>query len=157
MGDTTANAMSGAAACPITGLKKILLATDGSTYSEKALREAVNLAKTCGTKLYVVSVIEVNPEYATMAPNVVEKLEKETGELMDAVRTCVQREGIDSEIITHEGEEAWKFIIDEARARNVDMIVMGTHGRSGLTRLLMGSVTQKVIGHAPCKVLVVPA
>ncbi|MGC2061676.1 MAG: universal stress protein [Thermodesulfovibrionales bacterium] len=157
MGDTMTNAISGAAACPITGLKAILLATDGSTYSEKALREAVNLAKTCGTKLYVVSVIEVNPEYATMAPNVVEKLEKDTGELIDAVKACVQKEGIDVEVITHEGEEAWRFIIDEAKARNVDMIVMGTHGRSGLTRLLMGSVTQKVIGHAPCKVLVVPA
>lgn len=157
MGDTMANPISGAAACPITGLKNILLATDGSTYSEKALREAVNLAKTCGTKLYVVSVIEVNPEYATMAPNVVEKLEKDTGELISAVKTCVEKEGIDAEMITHEGEEAWRFIVDEAKTRNVDMIVMGTHGRSGLTRLLMGSVTQKVIGHAPCKVLVVPA
>lgn len=156
MGDTTANT-TGGAACPITGLKKILLATDGSDYSEKALREAINLAKTCGTKLYVISVIEVNAEYAAMAPNVVEKLEKDTGELIRAVETCVRKEGIDAEIITHEGEEAWKYIVDEAKNRGVDMIIMGTHGRTGLTRLLMGSVTQKVIGHAPCKVLVVPA
>jgi hypothetical protein len=153
MGETANKATT----CPISGLKSILLATDGSRYSEKALREAVSLAKTCGTKLYVVSVIEINQEYAAMAPKVVEQLESESRELLDDVKACAEKEGIDAVMITHEGEEAWKFIIEDARAHNIDMIIMGTHGRTGLTRLLMGSVTQKVIGHAHCKVLVVPA
>ncbi|MHB8880933.1 MAG: universal stress protein [Thermodesulfovibrionales bacterium] len=144
-------------ACPITGLKTILLATDGSLHSEKALKEAVNLAKTCGTKLYVVSVIEVNQEYAAMAPNIVERAEQEALALLSEIKRCVEKEGIDVEIITHEGEEAWKLIVEEAQAKNIDMIIMGSHGRTGLSRLLMGSVTAKVIGHAHCKVLVVPA
>jgi hypothetical protein len=148
--------MSDAIACPITGLKKILLATDGSVHSEKALKEAVSLSKTCGTKLYVVSVIEVNPEYATLAPQVIEKAEKEAREIIDAVKQCAAKEGIDVETTIHEGDEAWKFIIEDAKKLNIDMIVMGSHGRTGLSRLLMGSVTARVIGHAPCKVLVVP-
>ncbi len=153
MGEMVNNATT----CPISGLKSILLATDGSKYSEKALREAVSLAKTCRTKLYVVSVIEINQEYAVMAPKIVEQLESESKELLDDVKACVEKEGIDSVMITHEGEDAWKFIIEDARTHNIDMIIMGTHGRTGLTRLLMGSVTQKVIGHAHCMVLVVPA
>ncbi len=148
--------MSDAMACPITGLKKILFATDGSVHSEKALKEAINLAKTCSTKLYVVSVIEVNPEYAALAPQVVEKSEQETKEIIDAVKKSAEKEGIDVETVVHEGEEAWRFIVDEAKNKNIDMIVMGSHGRTGLSRLLMGSVTARVIGHAHCKVLVVP-
>ncbi|MDA8084145.1 MAG: universal stress protein [Nitrospiraceae bacterium] len=149
--------MNSSSTCSIQGLKNILLASDGSTYSEKAMREAISLAKACHAKLYVISVIEINAEYATMAPNVVEKIEQETKELLDEVKACVDKEGIESEMITHEGQEAWRSIVEEAKAKKVDMIVMGSHGRTGLTRLLMGSVTAKVIGHMPCKVLVVPA
>ena len=54
--------MSSADACPITGLTKIILATDGSEHSEKALVEALGLAKTCGTTLSVVTVVEMNAE-----------------------------------------------------------------------------------------------
>ena len=52
--------------CPLGGLRKILLATDGSLHSEAALREAMNIAKACTTKLYILSVIEVNPDAATI-------------------------------------------------------------------------------------------
>ena len=144
-------------ACPITGLKKILLATDGSIYSEAALREAMNLAKVCSAKLSVISVIEVNPEYETLAPQIIEMAEEETRQLLESVKDCAAREGIDCETIVHEGEDPYQFIVEEAEKRQVDMIVMGSHGRTGLKRLLMGSVTGKVIGHAPCSVLVVKA
>ncbi|HET6514589.1 MAG TPA: universal stress protein [Thermodesulfovibrionales bacterium] len=143
--------------CPLTGLKTILLATDGSEYSEAALREAINLAKACSTKLYVLSVVEVNPEYATMAPQIVEKAEEETRRLLASVKEYAAGEGIECETIVHEGEEPYEFIVEEAEKKHVDMIVMGRHGRRGLQRLLMGSVTSKVIGHTPCSVLVVKA
>ena len=76
--------MSAAEACPITGLTKIILATDGSEYSERALREAVSLAKTCGTSLYAVTVIQMNAEYAALAPKAVEKAEVEARQFLDA-------------------------------------------------------------------------
>ncbi|MGE5893131.1 MAG: universal stress protein [bacterium] len=144
-------------ACPITGLRKILLATDGSEYSEAALREAVSIAKVCKTKLYALSVIEVNPEYATLAPQIVEKAEVETRQLMESVKDCAKKEGVDCEIIIHEGEDPAHFIIEEAGKQKIDMIVMGKHGRrKSVRKLLIGSVTEKVLAHAPCKVLVVP-
>ena len=55
------------------------------------------------------------------------------------------------------GGKPYEFIVKEAEDREIDLIVMGTHGRTGLTRVLMGSVAQSVIGHAPCPVLVVPS
>jgi nucleotide-binding universal stress UspA family protein len=51
--------------------------------------------------------------------------------------------------------EAWEAVVKLAQDQEVNMIVVGSHGRTGLRRLLMGSVTEKVIGHAPCPVLVV--
>ncbi len=143
--------------CPITGLKNILLATDGSTYSEAALREAVNLSKACSTKLYVLSVVEVNPEYEALAPKLVEKADEETRTFLDEARKCIEKENISCEIIVHRGEDPAYFIVEEAGKLKADMIVMGKHGKkTGLKKLFMGSITAKVIGHAPCKVLVVP-
>lgn len=144
--------------CPVTGLQKILFATDGSLCSEAALRETIGLSKACVSKLYVLSVIEVNPEYESLAPAIVEKADNETKEMLENVKKCASQEGISCETIVHRGEDPAHFIVEEAKKLNADMIVMGRHGkRSGITKLLLGSVTQKVIGHATCKVLAVPA
>jgi len=143
--------------CPIAALRTILVATDGSEHSEKALHEAINLAKSCGTKLYVMSVVEVNPEYEALAPKVVEKADEDAKTFLDAAQKCAEREGITCNTIVHRGENPAHFIVEEADRLKVDMIVMGKHGRSKMLRkLFMGSVTAKVISHAGCKVLVVP-
>ncbi|GAB4482585.1 MAG: hypothetical protein OHK006_01370 [Thermodesulfovibrionales bacterium] len=145
-------------ACPISGLRTILVATDGSQYSEKAFQEAVNLAKSCGTKLYVMSVIESNPEYSALAPKLIEKAETDARQFLDAAKTCAEREKVSCETIAHEGEDPAHFIVEEAARLKADMIVMGKHGRKkGMKKLLIGSVTAKVITHAHCKVLVVPS
>ena len=138
------------------GFEKILLATDGSESVEAAIQEAINIASVCSSRLFVLSVVEVNPEYEALAPNIVEKAETETKEHVDSVKNRAEKEGISCETIVHQGEEPYRFIVDEAKKTRVDMIVMGSHGRTGLKRLMMGSVTARVIGHAPCKVLVVP-
>ena len=142
--------------CPIGGLGIILLATDGSKMSGGAEREALSLAKTCGSKLYVISVIEVNPEFEALAPGLVEKVEKKTRRYVESVKTRASKEGINCETIITEGEEPYVNIVDVARKKKVAMIVMGRHGRTGLKRLLMGSVTAKTIGHSTCKVMVIP-
>lgn len=142
--------------CAIMGFEKILLATDGSESVEAAIQEAINIARVCSSRLFVLSVVEVNPEYEALAPNIVEKAEAETKEHVDSVKQRAEKEGISCETIVHQGEEPYRFIVDEAKKTKVDMIVMGSHGRTGLKRLMMGSVTARVIGHAPCKVLVVP-
>jgi nucleotide-binding universal stress UspA family protein len=142
--------------CSIMGFEKLLLATDGSESVQAAIQEAINIAKVCSSKLFVISVVEVNPEYEALAPRVVEKAENETREHLDSVRARAEKEGIPCETVAHQGEEPFQFIVDEAKKKKVDMIIMGSHGRTGLKRLMMGSVTARVIGHAPCKVLVVP-
>lgn len=142
--------------CPTTRVEKILLSTDGSEYSEGAIREAVKLAKKCSSKLIVLSVIDTNPEFDTLAPQLMEKKEKEARQNLDAVQARARQEGVDCDTIVHEGEEPYKYIVDEAIKSKSTMIVMGRRGRTGLKRLMMGSVTARVIGHAPCNVLVVP-
>ncbi|MDZ4383640.1 MAG: universal stress protein [Thermodesulfovibrionia bacterium] len=142
--------------CPTAKIEKLLLPTDGSEFSEGAIREAVNLAKTCSSKLFVVSVIETNPEYESIAPQLIEKAEKETRQHLESVKNRAAKEGVDCEIIARQGEDPYKYIVDEAAKHQVSMIIMGRRGRKGLKRLMMGSVTAKVIGHSPCNVLVVP-
>ncbi|UCG79123.1 MAG: universal stress protein [Nitrospirota bacterium] len=147
----------GAEVCPISSLTIILLATDGSDYSEHATTEAVNLAKACNTKFYATSVVEVNPEYEALAPQAVEKAEKEAIEFLEAVKECAEKEGVACETTVARGHDPAESIIEKAVEVKADMIVMGKHGRKkGLKKLLLGSCTSKVVGYAPCKVLVVP-
>jgi nucleotide-binding universal stress UspA family protein len=142
--------------CPTAGVEKILLSTDGSEHSEGAVREAIKLAKKCGSKLTVLSVVDTNPEFDTIAPQIVEKKAKEVRSNLDAVQARAKKEGVDCDTTVREGEDSYKYIVDEAVKNKSSMIVMGRRGRTGLKRLMMGSVTARVIGHAPCNVLVVP-
>ena len=141
---------------PIAKLEKLLLSTDGSEFSEGAVREAVKLAKICSSKLFAVSVIETNPEFEVLAPQLIEKEEEETRDRLEQIKSMAEKEGIACEIIARHTESPFQAIIDEAKKKQIDMIIMGRRGRTGLRRLLMGSVTAKVIGHSPCNVLVVP-
>jgi len=142
--------------CPISRLERVLLVTDGSEFSEEAIKEALHLAKICSSKLYILEVIEMNTEFIAFAPQLVEKAEEKAKKHLELVKTKASQEGVECEIIVHEGEQPYHYIVDEAEKKRVDVIVMGTRGRTGLKRLIMGSVTAKVIGQAPCNVIVVP-
>jgi len=142
--------------CPTARLEKLLLATDGSERSEGAVRETINLAKICSSKIYAISVIETNPEFMASAPGFFEKYEKQIRQHLESIKSRASKENIECEIIIHEGEEPFQEIVDEAAGKQVEMIFMGRYGRTGLKRLLMGSVTAKTIGHSPCNVMVVP-
>lgn len=141
--------------CPITKVEKILLSTDGSLYSEGAIREGIKIAKRCSSRLSVVSVLETNPEYDAIAPQMVEKAEQSLRGHLEDVTARAKKEGLACETIVRRGD-AYKDIVDEAAKQKSTMIVMGRRGRTGLSRLMMGSTTARVIGHAPCSVLVVP-
>jgi nucleotide-binding universal stress UspA family protein len=141
---------------PLAKIEKLLLSTDGSEYSEGAVREAVKLAKLTSAILTVIAVIETNPEYEALAPDRVDKADTKTREYLDTVKKMASLDGVECETLAFHSENIFRTIVEEAEKRNVDMIVMGRRGRTGLKRLLMGSVTAKVIGHSPCDVLVVP-
>jgi len=149
--------MSAADACPITDLTKIMLATDGSDESEKALAEALSLAKACGTMLYVVSVVEQNPEYAALAPKAIEKADEDAKAILNAAMARAAQEGVECETVSVHGQDVAGLLVQQAEKLAADMIVMGRHGRKkGLKKLLLGSTTSALISHAPCKVLVIP-
>ncbi len=142
--------------CPTTGVEKILLSTDGSEYSEGAVREAIRLAKKCSSRLTAITVVDTNPEFAALAPQIVEKKAKSARTNLDAVLSRAGKEGVACETVIREGEESYRYIVEEALKNKCTMIAMGRRGRTGLTRLMMGSVTARVVGLAPCNVLVVP-
>lgn len=136
------------------GWKKILLATDGSRYSKAASERAIDFAFQYGGQIVVVSAVDVPAELYGEAPDAVEGLIKKAKGYVDDVKRQAEASGIKIEAFVREGE-AYKAIIDLAKEQNANIIVMGSHGRTGLKRLLMGSVTEKVIGYSSCPVLVV--
>jgi nucleotide-binding universal stress UspA family protein len=144
--------------------KHILIPTDGSKLSTKAIKTAVRLAKSFGAKLTAVYVIPpyVPPVYGEAViyvPEVTPKRYKEiTGreakKALAAVDTEAQAAGIDAKSIEVTADQAWQGIVRAARSRGCDLIVMASHGRRGLAGLLLGSETTKVLTHSKIPVLV---
>lgn len=146
--------MNSSTVCPIKG-EKILLATDSSQYSEGAIREAIGFAKKCSSKLYAMFVIETIADGETSTQTVEEAMEAEAIKHLEAVKAQALNEGVVCETSIANGEPH-QCIIDEAGKKQVDLIFIGRRGAKGLTKLLVGEVAAKIVGHAPCKVIVVP-
>jgi len=142
--------------CPTARMEKLMVATDGSKYSESAIRGAINLAKICSSNLIAVSVVKTNLEFDSVLPQFVEKAEQGAIKHLESVKAQATKEGVNCMTVVSLSEEPYEDIIRHAIKNNVDMIIMGTHGKTEMKRLMMGSVTALVIGHAPCKILVLP-
>ena len=136
--------------------RNIILAYDGSKFSNKALQEAISLAKYSGGSLLVLSVVDITDEFESEAPGLTDRMtEKLLKSAQKALGKAVAAK-IKAKVEVHVGD-AYEMIVDIAKKKKADVIVIGSHSRTGLTRLLMGSVTSRVIGHAPCSVLIVKA
>ena len=134
--------------------KNILLATDGSPSCETAVERAIELAKEQEASLTAVSVVYTNDEYLALAPGVVEDLIAKAKDKLATIEQKGKEAGVAINCLVKEGE-AYEAITTLAQKNNIDLIVMGSHGRKSLQRLLMGSVTERTIGYAPCPVMVV--
>lgn len=137
-------------------INNILICTDGSEYSEGAIRESIGLAKKTSAKITALAVIDFNPEFDALAPDLLEKMEEQAAGYVRAIKERAEKESIECRAFVIRSENPYLAIAEEAEKTKADMIVMGRRGRTGLKRLLMGSVTKRTIGHAPCNVLVVP-
>lgn len=126
---------------------RILLATDGSRHGDRAAAAAQALARRFSLPVTVVSVLKAGFDEARRA---------EGRQAVERVRQAFQAEGIAVEGQVLEGDSAQEIVACAQRA-GADLIVMGSHGRTGLGRLVLGSVSEKVIGQAACPVLVVKA
>ena len=144
-------------ACPLTKGERILVALDGSIYSEKAFDQAISMATVCNSSLFAIFVVQAYPASLKPGPGTEGRIKNEAEEFLEKAKEKAAKQDVSCETIMHVSGQPHEFIVKEAKERNIDLIVMGTHGRTGLKKLIMGSVAQKVIGYAPCSVLVVPA
>ena len=141
--------------------KRILVPTDGSDASDRAVKTAITLASTLGATLYTVSVWEPFAPFmaADVAAFPVEGLEAEQQRKADArvnaVRTACAAAGVGCEAYVDEGARPWEAIVEQATRHGVDLIVMASHGHLGLGGLLRGSETPKVLSHTTLPVLIV--
>ncbi|HEX8948800.1 MAG TPA: universal stress protein, partial [Dissulfurispiraceae bacterium] len=133
--------------------KNILVATDGSRYSAIAAEKAVDFAGSYGGEIRAVSVVDVPSEFYAEAPDAVEDMINKAKEYVKSVKELAGTAGVRAESFVGEGE-AFRVITGLAKKEGTGVIIMGSHGRTGMKRLLMGSVAEKVIGYAPCPVLV---
>jgi len=142
--------------CPISKLEKILLSTDGTEQSEGAIREAINFAAKCSSKVYAFMTYVANPEYETIGSNYFKMEMDAANKHLDSIKIRAEKEGLSCETVFREATSAAQAIVEEAVAKEADIIAIGRHGYQGIAKLLMGEVAAKVISDAQCKVLVVP-
>lgn len=135
------------------GWKRIIVATDGSRYSKAAAEKAIDFAKSYGGEIKAVSVVDVPPEFYAEAPDAVEDMVEKMKGFVGDIKALAESSGVKAEGFVGEGD-AYRVITDLAEKEEADVIIVGSHGRTGMKRLLMGSVAEKIIGYAPCPVLV---
>lgn len=140
--------------------KRILIATDGSDKSRLAAQEGLELAKALGAEvlaLYVVNEVVIASAVRQLGADKKEveaKLQRQGEKALDDIKEMGEKLGVKVEPVIRIGAPA-NVIIDVARTENIDCIVMGSHGESGVSKLLIGSVVQKVLYWATTPVLVV--
>lgn len=134
--------------------ENILVGYDESIYSKEALNEASLWIKRHGGKILIVHAVFFNTEEFSTVPEQMEKRTEIGRKICYMAKESLTGQGIEAESLICEGEPH-DVIIEIAKARAVDLIALGTYGRRGLKRLLMGSVTSSVIIDSPCDVLVV--
>ena len=138
-----------------SAVRRILLATDLSGASEGATRQAIDLARDLGATLLIVSVID--PGVHGAAGGRVERMDQRRRARETAAQEIVLRgrqAGVAVSFMIWEGEPG-PSIVDAATSEQVDMVIVGSHGRGPMGRLLIGSVSEHVVRNAPCPVLVV--
>jgi universal stress protein A len=141
-------------------MRHILAPTDFSDYSKEAINDALELAQTFGAKLSLLHVVELpsSPieEFvpSTMGGDLLDDLERRASAELAQVLPQAQEATIEVRRAVVMGSP-FRKIIETAEAEHVDLIVMATHGRTGLRHLVMGSVAERVVRTAPCPVLTI--
>lgn len=136
--------------------ERILVPTDGSEGTRNAVAHAIDLATTYDAALHTLFVIETNVGVDTTTVDLMGMLEETGQHALDEVIQQADAAGIDEIEGTIGQGPPHRAIVDYVDEHDIDVIVMGTHGRSGLDRYLIGSVTEKVVRTAQVPVMTVP-
>jgi len=143
--------------------KRILVATDGSALSKKAVASAIELAATCGAELVALKVVPRYPQAyfegsIPLSSEEISRIETQWTESaqvqLAAVEKAAKAKGVVSKVVTVKSDVVSDAIIAAAKKQKADLIVMASHGRKGIKRLLLGSETQQVLTHSHTPVLV---
>jgi nucleotide-binding universal stress UspA family protein len=139
----------------------ILIATDGSELAERAVEQGLTLAKTLGSKVTAVTVTEpwtaaVSGEWAVAFP--VEDYEKAAAanaeSILAGVQAAAARHGVACQTVHVKDQYAAEGIVEEAKTRGCDLIVMASHGRRGIARFVLGSQATRVLTHSSVPLLI---
>jgi len=141
--------------------KHILVPVDGSATAQRAVETAAGLARAFGSAVTVIYVIDPYPytglgsDFAYGQAEYLAAANAEAQEATQAARHTLAAAGVPVNTAVIEAHAVWRGIIDTASERGVDLIVMGSHGRRGLEKMVLGSVAQRVLTHAQLPVFVV--
>lgn len=140
---------------------KILIPTDGSDLAEKAVQHGIALAKRIGANA---TVLTVSPPFHMLTTDLQmledtpaqynARMKEHAEKTLDAVAHAAKAAGVPCDVVHVEHEHPCQAIIDIARARGCDLIVMASHGRHGISAIVLGSETVKVLTHSKIPVLV---
>jgi len=140
--------------------KKILIATDGKQHSSSAIIEAIEIARKFGSEIYLLHALKkmvVSDQFGISHSVIAQKLEESTKKYMELFKGLAIDDGVVKfETIVSYGKEFYTAILEEAEKRNVDLIMIGRRSMSALSRLILRGVTDKLLRHLPCNVLIVP-
>ena len=143
--------------------KRILVATDGSSLSKKAVVSAIGLASTCGAELLALKVVPRYPQSyfegsIPLSAEEIGRIEKQWSDAaidnLAAVQKLATAKGVHCKAVTVKSDIVSDAIIAVAKKHTADLVVMASHGRRGVKRLLLGSETQQVLTHCHTPVLV---
>jgi nucleotide-binding universal stress UspA family protein len=143
--------------------QRILVATDGSDLSTKAVDTAIELAALCKADLLALKVVPCYPQSyfeggVALQPQEVSRVEQQWADegqaVVDAVKQAAQAKGVKTSALTVKSDVVSDAVLTMAKKHHCDLIVMASHGRKGIKRLLLGSETQHVLTHASIPVLI---
>jgi nucleotide-binding universal stress UspA family protein len=141
----------------------ILISTDGSDVARKGVKYGIALAKALNAKATVITVTELLSAVSPGWISVQEEFDRfdaackeSAGKALDEARVMAEQIGISAELLHVPNAHPATAIIDTAKSRGCDLIVMASHGRRGLSKLFLGSQTSEVLAHGSVPVLVVP-
>jgi universal stress protein A len=141
-------------------ITRILVPVDFSAHSDRALRYAARLAGQVGASVELLHVVQninyggFSEVYVPNLPDLMEELVNDGVQRLTSLKAALFPHGTDVEIAVFVGHPA-SAIVEHARGGDFDLIVMGTHGRTGFSHMFMGSVAERVVRTAPCAVLTV--
>lgn len=143
--------------------KKILLPTDGSALSKKAIRKGIDFAKSIGARIVgfharPLANLAYYGESMAMTPGLLEAeqaaIDRAAGKFIEEISKAAQKAGVPCECFSVENNSPYEAIIAAAKKNRCDLILMASHGRHGITGLVLGSETNKVLTHSKIPVLV---